>query len=269
MVARAFNPHQGTVSDEIASALAQRQELDEARKVQEQLLPRELPSIPGWDIAAACRPARVVSGDYCDVFGLGNGQIAFALGDVSGKGLGPALVMAGLRASVRARLTHPKVNLASLMRELNVYLLSTTPDEMFVRLFLAILDTSTGQVRHVNAGHIPPLVLAGSGAAPMRFTISGSVLGVLPDAVYEELHVGLRPESLLAVFSDGIVEAMNAAGKMFNERRVVDSLRQGWGKSAIQTMAHLLENVDRFAQGSPQADDISVILFRHANGPDN
>src|SRR5262249_39788973 len=130
MVARAFNSPLGTGPDHLADAVARRQELEEARKVQEQLLPRELPSIPGWDIAAACRPAWLVAGDYCDVVDLGNGQIAFALGDVSGKGLGPALVMAGLRALVRAQLPRQKTNLAALMSELNQYLLASTPDEM-------------------------------------------------------------------------------------------------------------------------------------------
>src|SRR5262249_39449446 len=95
-------------------------DLDEARRVQQQLLPRAIQPPPGWDIVAAYRPARIVAGDYCDVIDLGAGRIALALGDVSGKGLGPALVMAGLRAWIHARLPQKTADLAGLMRELNV-----------------------------------------------------------------------------------------------------------------------------------------------------
>jgi sigma-B regulation protein RsbU (phosphoserine phosphatase) len=121
---------------------------------------------------------------------------------------------------------------------------------------------SAGLVRYVNAGHVPPLVLHGPDADAMRFTISGPVLGILPNVVFEEYHVSLKRGSLLAVFSDGITDAMNAASKMFHQRRVVEALREGWGASAMHPLAHLLQAVERFTQGMEQADDISVILLR-------
>jgi len=242
-------------------------DLDEARRVQQQLLPRAIQPPPGWDIAAAYRPARIVAGDYCDAIDLGSGQIAFALGDVSGKGLGPALVMAGLRAWIHARLPHKTVDLAGLLRELNGYLLAITPDDMFVTLFLAVLEVSAGLIRYVNAGHVPPLVLAGPNADAMRFTISGPVLGMLPNVVFEEYHVGLKRGNMLAVFSDGITDAMNAAGKMFHQRRIVEALREDWGASAMHSLAHLLRAVESFTQGMEQADDISVILLQHLGVP--
>jgi sigma-B regulation protein RsbU (phosphoserine phosphatase) len=239
-----------------------RNDLDEARKVQQQLFPRELPCPPNWDLAAACRPARVVSGDYCDLLDLGGGQIAVALGDVAGKGFGPALVMAGLRALVHAWLPHRMADLAGLLRKLNAYLLATTPDDMFVTLFLAVLDVSAGRLRYVNAGHVPPLVLAGPEAEPLCLSASGPVLGVLPDASFAEHRVRLKPGSLLAVFSDGITEARDRAGQMFHQRRVAEALRQGWGGTARHTLALLLQAVEAFAQGREQADDISAILLR-------
>jgi sigma-B regulation protein RsbU (phosphoserine phosphatase) len=239
-------------------------DLEQARLVQRQLLPRKLPCPPGWDIAVAYLPARVVSGDYCDVIDLGGGLIAFALGDVSGKGLGPALVMAGLRALIHSRLPQQRTNLAALMRELNLYLLATMPDDMFVTLFLAVLDVSTGQIHYVNAGHLPPLVLAGPDAEPMRFTISGPVLGILPDIHFETNTVGIEPGSLLAVFSDGVTEATDASGKMFYQSRVVESLQKGWSSSATHQLAHLLQSVERFSKNVDQADDISVILIRRS-----
>jgi sigma-B regulation protein RsbU (phosphoserine phosphatase) len=239
-----------------------RTDLDEARKVQQQLLPRELPCLPDWDLAAACRPARVVSGDYCDVLDLPGGQVAVALGDVAGKGFGPALVMAGLRALAHAWLPHRTADLPGLLRELNAYLLATTPDDMFVTLFLAVLDLSAGRLRYVNAGHVPPLVLAGPGVEPLPLPASGLVLGVLPDVAFEECRVRLKPGSLLAVFSDGVTDATDRAGQMFHQRRVVEALRQGWGGTARHTLAHLLQAVEAFAQGLEQADDVSAILLR-------
>src|SRR5215831_7641241 len=100
-------------------------DLEEARRVQQRLFPRELPRLPGWDVAAAWWPARVVAGDYYDLFAVGPGHVAVALGDVAGKGLGPALVMAGLRAVVRSRLPDRAADLAGLLQELNDYLLAT------------------------------------------------------------------------------------------------------------------------------------------------
>jgi sigma-B regulation protein RsbU (phosphoserine phosphatase) len=235
-------------------------ELEEARRVQLHLFPRELPELPGWDLGAACRSARVVSGDYYDVFPLGPGRVALALGDVAGKGLGPALVMAGLRAFLHSRLPGGADDLAALLRELNAYLLATTPDEMFVTLFVAVLDLPTGRLRYANAGHLPPFVL--TGGEPLPVTGSGPVLGIIPDADYVEGQVGLKPGSLLALFSDGLTEASNEAGWMFHQRRVVELLRATWGRSAQQTLAHLLEAVETFRGKSAPTDDLSVILLR-------
>jgi sigma-B regulation protein RsbU (phosphoserine phosphatase) len=238
--------------------------LEAARLVQQHLFPRELPCPDGWDVAAACRPARVVSGDYLDLFFLGKDRLALALGDVAGKGLGPALVMAGLRALVRSQLPHHARDLAGLMRELNDYLLASTPDDLFVTLFVGVLEVSTGRLRYVNAGHLPPLVLAGPGdGEAMRFTDGGTVLGMFAGAEYAEGQLRLRPDSVLALFSDGLTEATDPAGKMFHERRVVEELQGAWGGASDWMLARLLGSLERFTQGKEQEDDISVILLRH------
>jgi sigma-B regulation protein RsbU (phosphoserine phosphatase) len=122
--------------------------------------------------------------------------------------------MAGLRALIHARLPQPRTHLAALMRQLNRYLLATMPSDMFVTLFLAVLDVSTGEIHYVNAGHLPPLVLAAPDAEPMRFTTSGPVLGILPDLNFEDHKVRIEPGSVLAVFSDGVTEATDAGGKV-------------------------------------------------------
>jgi serine phosphatase RsbU (regulator of sigma subunit) len=237
--------------------------LEEARQVQHCLFPRELPQVPGWDVVAAWRPARVVSGDYYDLFEVKPGLLAVALGDVAGKGLGPALVMAGLRALVRSRLPGRTGDLSGLMREVNEYLLASTPDETFVTLFLAVLEVATGRLRYVNAGHLAPLVLAGSAAAePMLLMGGGPVLGVFPGVEFAEEQACLRPGSLLALFSDGVTEAMDGQGRMFHQRRVVEALRSGQDGPAARTLERLLRAVDVFRGRREPADDVSVILLR-------
>jgi serine phosphatase RsbU (regulator of sigma subunit) len=262
MVTSVPNLHLSDGTHHHAATLRHRLDLDEARRVQELLFPHTLPHLPGWDLAAAYRPARIVAGDYCDVVDLGDGQLAFALGDVSGKGLGPALVMAGLRALVHASLPPQRTDLAALMRELNLYLFATTPDDMFVTLFLAVLDVGTGQLHYVNAGHVPPLVLGSFDSEPMRFAVSGPVLGIQTGAVHEEHQVNLRPGSLLAVFSDGVTEALDRHGRMFHQRRLVEALAEGSHDTAAQTMNQILHAVERFTEGAEPTDDLSIILLR-------
>jgi sigma-B regulation protein RsbU (phosphoserine phosphatase) len=238
-------------------------DLEEARRVQQRLFPRELPPLSGWDVAAAWRPARVVAGDYYDLFAVGPGRLAVALGDVAGKGLGPALVMAGLRAVVRSRLPDRAADLAGLMQELNDYLLATTPEETFVTLFLAVLEAPTGRLRYANAGHLAPLALAGPAAAePMRLTSGGTVLGAFPDVRFEEGQADLRPGSLLALFSDGLTETMDGEGRVFHQRRLIEALRAGWEESAGSVLERLLRHAEAFRGHREATDDVSVILLR-------
>src|SRR5262249_40792768 len=124
-------------------------DLETARQVQRNLFPRQLPCLPGWDLAAVCRPARIVAGDYHDLFTPVPGCLAIALGDVAGKGLGPALVMAHLHTLIRSRLPAHLADLAGLVNELNAHLLAVLPEEMFVTLFLAVVELDTGRMRYV------------------------------------------------------------------------------------------------------------------------
>jgi sigma-B regulation protein RsbU (phosphoserine phosphatase) len=237
--------------------------LETARRVQQHLFPRELPRPAGWDVAAAWRPAQVVAGDYLDVWWLGAEHLALVLGDVAGKGFGPALVMAGLRALVRSRLPHRSHDLGGLTRELNDYLLASTPDDLFVTLFLGVLEVSTGRLRYVNAGHPPPVLLACPAAGEVRrCTLGGALLGVCPEEDFEEGQVRLEPGSLLALFSDGITEASDRDGEQFHERRIVETLRGANGDASARLLARLLEGLERFTAGKDQEDDISLILLR-------
>jgi sigma-B regulation protein RsbU (phosphoserine phosphatase) len=234
--------------------------MEEARRVQQTLFPRELPAIAGWEFAALCRPARLVGGDYCDVFEVAPGVVALSVGDVSGKGLGPALVMAYLHALVRARLSPAPGRLPGFAAELNRYLLAVLPEGMFVTLFLGLLETDTGRLEYVNAGHPPALLLSGPEASPTRLGDGGTLLGILPGAAYEAGQVILPAGGLLAVFSDGLTEAHNRTGEMFRERRVVETLRGARACSAAAGVAALLAAVEEFQAGLGQEDDQSLLI---------
>jgi sigma-B regulation protein RsbU (phosphoserine phosphatase) len=243
-------------------------DLEAGRQAQERLFPAELPRVPGWDFAAVCRPARVVAGDYYDLFEAGPGQVALAVGDVAGKGLGPALVMAGLHAWIRCLLPPRTADLPGVMAELNRHLLASTPPDLFVSLFLAVLDVRAGRLDYANGGHPAPVALAGPGVRPVRLTEGGAVLGILPEVHYAARQIDLGPGSVLALFSDGVTEAASPGGELFRERRVLEALQAARSLPAAAALARILDGVERFAGPAGPADDLSlVIVRRESDGP--
>jgi sigma-B regulation protein RsbU (phosphoserine phosphatase) len=237
-----------------------RHDLEAARRVQQHLFPGEL-RLAGWDCAAVCRPARTVAGDYHDLFEAAPSRLAVALGDVSGKGLGPALVAAHLHALVRGRLPADGAALAPFVEDLNRRLLAVLPEGMFVTLLVAVLDLATGRAHYVNAGHPPAQLLLPSGRA-QEWSEGGIVLGVLPEAPYRVGQAHVPVGGLLALFSDGLTDAAGLRGQPFHARRVGKVLRRARPGPARTALARLLEAVDAFAAGTEQADDVSVLLVR-------
>ena len=248
----------------------QARDLEIARRVQRSLFPQVLPAIEGWDLAVLCRPAREVGGDYYDLFEVGPGRLAVALGDVTGKGLGASLLTAGLHAMVRSHLPQRSHDLGGLTREINDHLLASTPPEIFTTLFLGVLDTSSGTLRYVNAGHPPPLVLRPGAAAPLRLDTGGLLVGILPNLTFQAGEATLPPGSTMLVYSDGLSEAEAAGGAMFEEERIVAGLKAGEGAAgaaagcsgAAPVLQTLLAAVDAFTAGAEQSDDITLIVVK-------
>jgi phosphoserine phosphatase RsbU/P len=238
------------------------QDLEAASRVQRKLFPERMPEASGWEFAGLCRPARVLAGDYYDIFDLTPGHVGLALGDVAGKGLGPSLVMAGLHAMIRSRLAQYADDLPRFMQELNQYLFASMPDDMFVTLFLAVLDERTGRLRYVNAGHPHPVLVTAKDPQPARLTTAGALLSVLPDVDYAEGAVYLEPGSVLALFSDGITDAVNGEGQSFQEQRIIQILRGAGSAPAATVLSRILAAVDRFVGMSELRDDIAVIVIR-------
>ncbi|MFH1679688.1 MAG: SpoIIE family protein phosphatase [Candidatus Eisenbacteria bacterium] len=240
----------------------QTRDLAIAREVQQNLFPKELPLAEGWDFAALCRPARAVGGDYYDLFAIDSDHVALAIGDVSGKGLGPSMLMSSAHTMIRSRLRQKGTILVELVGELNEHLYASTSPEMFLTLFVGVLDVRSGRLRYVNGGHNPPLLLHGSREKPVVLEAGGTVVGIVPGIAFAEGEARVEPDDLLALYSDGVTEATNEKEEMFGEERLAAELAAAFALTASGVLASLLDSVDRFAGGCEQADDISLMLVR-------
>ena len=253
-----------------------------ARQVQESLFPTSLPLIPGWEFAATCRTARLVGGDYYDVFEIAPGRVLFAQGDVMGKSVGASLTMASVHAIVRsASVALGKDSTPeTLIQELNRYLLTSKTPEMFVTLFLGLIDVDRGRLTYVNAGHPPGLIVNSAGPAeaggadaedatgPVELDVGGLVLGVVEGTPYQTGECRIAAGDTLVLVSDGITEAADVQGEMYgaeNLRRLLSStVSSSGGLGAMEIMQRILDSVDAFAEGRPQTDDISVLILKRA-----
>ncbi|MGE5693107.1 MAG: SpoIIE family protein phosphatase [Candidatus Zixiibacteriota bacterium] len=239
-------------------------ELETARSVQEKLFPRKLPAHKSWDFAALCRPARAVGGDYYDLFEAAPGKVLMALGDVSGKGLGPSLLMAGVQATIKSRAGACLENPLALIAEVNRNLLFSSSPEDFLTLFLGILDLDNGQLTYANCGHPPPLLFRQENPEPERLAEGGTVLGALEECPCSLGRCQLNSGDVLALFSDGLTEAANEAGEMFEEEKLIQVLREIGEQSAAPLLNEILGAVERFAAEAEQRDDISLMVIHRS-----
>ncbi len=238
-------------------------EIEIAREVQERLFPQELPKVAGLDYYGACRPALGVGGDYYDFIELPDGKFGFAIGDVSGKGIGASLMMASLQASLRGQAIHSGDDLATLMTHVNrlVYEASTT--NRYATFFYAQFDTLTKQLSYVNAGHNPPFLIRADGSVE-TLTVGGPVIGMLPPMIvsYEMGTIELRVGDMLVGFTDGISEAMNSAEEEWSEDAMLEELKQLSEIPASEILSQIVASADRFADGAEQHDDMTMIVLR-------
>ncbi len=261
------------LSTEIAHRERVSREIEIAREVQERLFPQVYPHITGVDLAGYCRPAQAVGGDYYDFFLLPAGltmagrsneaRLALALGDISGKGISAALLMASLRASLRSAAQLQPGDLGTLMRHVNRIVYESSTSNRYATFFYAEYDPHARILTYVNAGHNPPLVLRGGKQISLEAT--GTVIGLLPDAPYSRANIVLQPGDVLIAFTDGISEAMNAADEEWGEDRMVAAARtlfkgDDCAGTAQQLLDCVLKEADRFTAGAPQNDDMTLLI---------
>jgi phosphoserine phosphatase RsbU/P len=253
----------------LAAEAAQRErvnrEMEIAREVQERLFPQEMPEIPGATIAGYCRPALGVGGDYYDVFMLDDGRVGLAIGDVSGKGIAAALLMASLRASLRGvSLDNPR-DFAKLMDKVNRLVYEASASNRYATFFFAAYDPKTHRLDCVNAGHNPPVVLrcgADGNASILRLEADGPVVGLLPVAPYTEQSVTLMAGDLLVLFTDGISEAMTRDDEEWGEERMIASAQKCSDKTATAVLKGIFHDADAFTAGAPQHDDMTLLVLK-------
>lgn len=242
---------------ELKDKLLVRDEIEIAREVQLALLPRRHPQREGWSIWGQTRPANDVGGDLIDYVVVGGGRLGIVLGDVAGKGLGAALLMARLQAILRA--TAPEIrDLTHLGFRLNEILLRDGIDNRYATLFFMLLDPATGRISYLNAGHNPPIVLRDGGME--RLEANGPPLGMMPDARFSDRETRLAPGDLLFVYSDGLPEARNAQDDEFGTERLAALLPGLRGLQAEDAAHRVLSRAEAFMGGARPHDDISVIV---------
>jgi phosphoserine phosphatase RsbU/P len=242
---------------ELKDKLLARDEIEVARQVQLALLPREHPRLPGWSIWSYMRPANDVGADLVDYIDLASRGLGIALGDVSGKGLGAALLTAKLQATLRALLPgHP--SLAALGGELNSILHRDGLDNRFATLFFFEIQPGKGEVRYLNAGHNPPFVAREDRVEPLA--ASSLPLGMMGQVEYAEGRVSLEPGDVLLIYSDGVTEARNPEEEEFGEQRLRALLPLIRPLPADQAGLRILHEVNAFLAGERNHDDLSLIV---------
>jgi sigma-B regulation protein RsbU (phosphoserine phosphatase) len=235
------------------------QEVAAATRVQETLLAGDLPKVAGYEIAARQLPCFEVAGDLYDVTPLDDGRIAFVVGDVTGKGMGAALLMSNVLAGLRV-LYQQRIAPADLAERIHRQLLRSSEDTRFVTLFCGLLDPETHVLEFVNAGHNPPFLLC-AGDELQTLEATGMPLGLLPQATYEAGRIEMPPGALLCVFSDGIPEAM-VGEEFYGEERFLDTLRACRTKGIEELLDGALDDLTRFLGEEPPGDDVTLLLLR-------
>jgi sigma-B regulation protein RsbU (phosphoserine phosphatase) len=236
---------------------AQEREIAEAWEIQKGLLPKEIPQIAGCEIASAWQPAHVVGGDYYDVLALGEESLGLCIGDVAGKGLPAALLMANLQAGVRG-LASRQVSPGILCGQLNSLVHRNVAGDRFITFFYAHLDAGR-KLSYANAGHNAPFVVRGDGSHE-RLREGGSVLGIFPGQCFSSGTVQLSVGDRVVLFTDGLTEAVNGKDEEFGERRLLQLLEEHRALSAPDLQKAILNSVAEFCARN-WADDATLLVL--------
>ncbi len=249
-------------------------ELEIAREVQNQLFPRSAPLLRNLELTGVCHPARMVSGDYYDYLCVQDSALAFAIGDVAGKGISAALLMASIQSIMRTQLStgihaaaasvggpiRHQLHAAPLVAQLNKQLYENTAPEKYATFFFGIYEERLSTLTYTNAGHLPPVLLRGGEAILLNPT--GTVVGAFPHCVYEEETIRLEPDDMLVAYTDGITEPENAYGEEFGLDRVLDLVRRHREETSPQIIAHVMQAVEHWTAAAELPDDMTLLIAR-------
>jgi sigma-B regulation protein RsbU (phosphoserine phosphatase) len=262
-------------------------ELVIAQEVQAQLFPQEISQLESLEVHGFCRPARTVSGDYYDFLTLNSHKLMLAVGDVSGKGISAALLMATIHSAVRAyslesipvqsmpvavgavagsgvmlgsSLTGTDVSPGALLSLLNHQLYESTPSEKYATLFLGIYDGESRRITYSNGGHLPPIIFSEDGEI-RRLEAGGTVVGLFDNMSYDEGWAQLKAGDIFLAYSDGVTEPENDFGE-FGEQRLIELVRENQNLSLVRISEIVTAAVDDWIGANEQPDDITLVLAR-------
>lgn len=278
-----------TLAEEALSRAKLEREIEIAREVQERLFPQTFPNVPELEMAAHCRPAQVVGGDYYDLISIRDrsvteaghapgenissasgttarscDRLGIAIGDISGKGVSAALLMASLHASLRGQTLTGAGDLGTKMANINRLLYEASDSNRYATFFYAELDCNSRTLHYVNGGHNPPAVLRKIDRAWQVFRLEngGPVVGLLESAAYTQQTLQLLAGDVLLAFTDGISEAINAEEEEWSEDRMIAEAQAHADLHATELLQHLFRAADTFAAGAPQHDDMTLVVLK-------
>jgi phosphoserine phosphatase RsbU/P len=235
------------------------QEMDIARQVQAKLLPQKSPLLKTLDYAGECIQARAVGGDYYDFLDLGKGRVGFVLADVAGKGISAALLMANLQAHLRSQSAIVAHDFSQTLQTVNRLFFESTESAKYATLFIGVYEDETRALRYVNCGHNPPVIVRQDRVE--RLNSTATVLGMFEEWACEIAESRFEPGDILAICTDGVLEATNTSGDEFGEAGLVTVLRARRDQSAAELLNAVIESVRQFAPGE-QADDITLLVAK-------
>ena len=241
-----------------------RLDLRMATEVQNAFIPQNPPQIPGLECETFYKPAHSVSGDYYDFFRVSNGQWAIAVGDVSGKGIGAALVMANLQASVRAQAQQSHSDPAIAMNRVNQLLHESSPIQFYASLFYAEYDPPTRRLSYVNAGQNPPVVIRCERGRSKVFRLepNGTPVGLFENSRYKSASFQLEPGDTLVACTDGIIEMENQDGELWGQQRLEDLFSLCARRTPQHVVQSIVREVSAFGMGSGPQDDKTLMVLQ-------
>ena len=244
---------------ELKDKILARTELEEGRAIQQALMPVRSPKIPGWDIWLFTRSANDVGGDLLDFIKLSENRFGIAIGDVAGKGLSAALLMAKLQSSIRA-LVYDHLSLSELGIKLNRIFHRDSLPKIFASMVYAELSTNSGIIKFINAGHYPPILIRKEKIEQLHK--DAPALGIILESPFREKVISLEPDEFMVVYSDGLTEAQNESGEFYGEERLIKLMKNAAVKSSEQLGDFILSDVDLFIGKTPAHDDLTLVILK-------
>lgn len=241
-------------------------ELAVASEIQLRLHPASPPPIPGYDLIGVSFPCYEVGGDYFDFIEKRDGRCVIALGDVSGKGTGAALLMSSVHAAVRAQAT-TRLSASEIVGEINLYIFDNTPANRYVTLFYSELDSQTHQLTYINAGHNPPLLVRANGKVA-TLDIGGFPAGITQFADYQEGRAEIEPGDVMVIYSDGVTESLDEQGEEFGESRLIEIVQKNRGRTAAGLRDRIDEALAKFVGKAKSVDDLTLVIVKRKSHED-